>query len=391
MSQKQIDLSPELKKLRDEGFEVEIKNAYLLVHNVPYVNSEKKIDYGTLVSELTLAGDITAKPGSHVMHFMGDHPCNNDGSIITSIQHASGNQVLAEGIVINHTFSNKPPGGYKDYYEKVVNYMAIISSQAESIDPSVTAKTFKVVETEGLNDVFNYLDTHSSRAEISNISSKFENLKIAIVGLGGTGSYVLDLIAKTRVKEIHLFDGDDFLQHNAFRAPGAASKEELNKKPKKVSYFQEIYSKMHKYIIPHSHHLASTNIGELMEMDFVFICIGGGEIKKILIEELIEKGITFIDTGIGVQIADNSLLGHLRVTCGTKEKNEHINENISFADEGADDYSLNIQIAELNALNAALAVIKWKKLCHFYHDQKNEYHMIYDISVNNFLNDEINS
>jgi hypothetical protein len=34
---------------------------------------------------------------------------------------------------------------------------------------------------------------------------------------------VLDFTAKTHVKEIHLFDGDTFFQHNAFRAPGAAN------------------------------------------------------------------------------------------------------------------------------------------------------------------------
>ena len=388
MSQKLITHSPDLKKLRDEGFEVEIKNAYLLVHNVPYVNSEKVIARGTLVSKLTLAGDVTMRPESHVMFFVGDHPCNNDGSVITAIRHQSNTQTLADGIIVNHSFSNKPPEGYKDYYEKVVTYVNIISAPAESIEPSVIAKTFKVVETDNPEDVFNYLDTNSSRAEIGAISSKFDNLKIAVVGLGGTGSYILDLVAKTQVKEIHLFDGDDFLQHNAFRAPGAASLEELNQKPKKVSYFQEIYLKMHKYIIPHDYHLNSSNMEELTGMDFVFICINGGGIKKILIGKLIENGVTFIDVGIGVQIIDNSLFGSLRITSCSKEKNGHIGERISFINEGNNDYSQNIQIAELNALNAALAVIKWKKMLHFYHDQEKEYNAIYDISVNKLFNDE---
>jgi tRNA A37 threonylcarbamoyladenosine dehydratase len=52
---------------------------------------------------------------------------------------------------------------------------------------------------------------------------------------GGTGSYVLDFVAKTPVKEIHLFDGDIFDQHNAFRAPGAPSGEELEQRLKKVA------------------------------------------------------------------------------------------------------------------------------------------------------------
>ena len=60
---------------------------------------------------------------------------------------------------------------------------------------------------------------------------------VAIAGPGGTGSYVLDLVAKTPVRDIHLFDGDSFMSHNAFRAPGAASLEELRALPKKVDYF----------------------------------------------------------------------------------------------------------------------------------------------------------
>jgi tRNA A37 threonylcarbamoyladenosine dehydratase len=68
------------------------------------------------------------------------------------------------------------------------------------------------------------------------ISDKLKIPKVAIVGLSGTGVYVLDLVAKTPVQEIHLFDGDLFHSHNAFRSPGAASLDELRQAPKKVTY-----------------------------------------------------------------------------------------------------------------------------------------------------------
>lgn len=75
------------------------------------------------------------------------------------------------------------------------------------------------------------------------ITAKLAVEKLAIVGLGGTGAYVLDLIAKTPVKEIHLFDGDKFSSHNAFRAPGAASIDDLHKQNLKVEYLHAIYSR----------------------------------------------------------------------------------------------------------------------------------------------------
>lgn len=389
MSHKLINHSPDLKKLRDEGYEVEVKAGYLLVHSVPYVTSSKGIARGTLVSKLDLAGDRTAKPGDHVAYFRGEHPCNKDGSIITAIQHSSPKTKFSEGVEIDHMFSNKPRDRmYEDYYEKVTTYIKIISSQAQSIDSSVTARTFKPIESNEPDSVFNYLDTNSSRANIYVITSKLENQKIGIIGLGGTGSYILDFVAKTPVKEIHLFDGDSFLQHNAFRSPGAASVEKLREQPRKVIYLHQIYSNMRKNIIPHDFHITSLNLNEIAGMDFVFICIDNGEAKKSIFDKLIENGTPFVDVGIGVEIIDDLIIGSARLTTITGKKSDHIDKRVSFSDKGNDEYSQNVQIAELNALNAALAVIKWKKIFNFYKDCDKEHNSVYDLYLNKILNDE---
>ena len=39
-------------------------------------------------------------------------------------------------------------------------------------------------------------------------------------------------------------------------------------------------------------------------------------------------------------------------------------------------------------LNAALAVIKWKKLCGFYQDLKKEHHCAYAINLNQLVSNE---
>jgi len=61
-----------------------------------------------------------------------------------SVQHASGTRLLAVGLSIDHSFSNKPAAGYANYYEKVSRYVEIISSEAKAIDPSVDACTFNL-------------------------------------------------------------------------------------------------------------------------------------------------------------------------------------------------------------------------------------------------------
>lgn len=389
-----VDHSPDLKKLRDDGYEVEIRGNYLLINNVPYLNSKKEIKYGTLASELTLRGDITAVPSTHVVLFVGEYPCNKDGIEISQIRHQPINLTLDDGLVANYSFSNKPTEGYRDYYEKMTRYIEIISHPAESLGISVTARTFKVIESQDEGSVFNYIDTSSSRAGISSISDKLKPYKIGIIGLGGTGSYVLDLVAKTPVNEIHLFDGDEFLQHNAFRSPGAPSVEELNKKQKKVVYLKELYSKMHKRIFSHEVYIDSSNLDQLLGMDFVFMCLDKGNCKKIIVEKLEEAKISFIDVGMGIDIVDKTLIGIVRVTTSTDKKREHVRDKnrISFSeDAGNDAYSQNTQIADLNALNAALAVIKWKKLCGFYQDLENENHSTYTLNVNMLLNDDQHS
>ena len=56
--------------------------------------------------------------------------------------------------------------------------------------------------------------------------------------------------------------------------------------------------------------------------------------------------------------------------------------------DGDDEYDKNIQIADLNALNAALAVIKWKKLCGFYRDLEREHFSAYTVDGNCIINDD---
>ena len=41
----------------------------------------------------------------------------------------------------------------------------------------------------------------------------------------------------------------------------------------------------------------------------------------------------------------------------------------------------NMQVADLNMLNAAMAVMKWKKLRGFYADDVHEYHSLYTLAA----------
>jgi tRNA A37 threonylcarbamoyladenosine dehydratase len=391
MSQQPISLSSDLSRLRDEGYEIEIVSGHLVLHGVPYVNANKQVRRGKLVSVLDLAADVTVKPRSHVVMFAGEFPCDKHGRPLEKIR-AGGGQKISDDLITVHTFSSKPsPDGYPDYYEKMTTYVAILSSQAEAIDPNATARTRRVIANDDPESVFNYVDTASSRAGITAVSQKIAGQKIAIVGGGGTGSYTLDFVVKTPVAEIHIYDKDKYLQHNAFRTPGAASLADLKKMPGKAEYLHGIYSHMHRKIFPHDTFINASNVECLRGMDFVFLCLDQGCAKQVIVEKLEAFGVPFVDVGMGIELVDESLIGVLRVTTSTKSKREHVRRKnrIAFTGDGHENvYSRNIQIAELNALNAALAVIKWKKLCGFYVDQEKEHFSAYTIDGNNLVNED---
>ena len=196
MSPELLSHSPDLKQLRDEGYEISIVNAYLLVKHVPYVDSAKNIAYGTLISTLDIAGDKTVKPKSHVVLWAGSYPCNSEGKQLSNlVPEGNTNQKICEGLHATLSFSQKlRPGGYNDYYEKVTTYIKILDGYAHVIDPTATARTFPVIPSDEDNSVFCYMDTATSRAGIFSANEKLKTGKIAIIGLGGTGSYVLDFI-----------------------------------------------------------------------------------------------------------------------------------------------------------------------------------------------------
>src|SRR5690606_5200120 len=151
--------------------------------------------------------------------------------------------------------------------------------------------------------------------------------------------------------------------------------------------YKGIYEAMRKNIYEHSYYLFFENFVELDNMDYVFICIDDNEVRAQLVRYLIEKQISFIDVGLGVNTVDDKLIGTIRVTTVTEDKNDHVDRRIHQTNNLNNEYETNIQIAELNNLNAVYAVMKWKKLSNFYQDFENECHSTYSIN-NSFLNNE---
>ena len=390
MSSSPTDPDFAFERLRTEGYEVEIRDQHLLIHSVPFVTEQRVVRFGTLVCLYLRQGGHVVPPNgpgdNHQVWWTAGYPCYPDGTPLDlGVDNAS--HELLPGITVKHRFSNKPDQyqqGFPNHYEKVTHYVHLLQNQAKALDPEVDARNGTTVETAQAESVFRYSDTASARAEIVAISAKLAVDRVAIVGLGGTGSYLLDQIAKTPISEIHLFDGDVFGSHNAFRAPGAASIDEINAKTPKTDYFAAKYDPMHRGIVSHPYFLQPSNVAELAGFSFVFLCVDKGSARAMLTKFLVGQGIPFIDTGMDLALAAeaNSLFGTCRATLVTPTKSDHVATYIPMDLEEHDTvYRQNIQVADMNAINAMFAVIKWKQYRGFYGDDFTPYNLSYAVNL----------
>lgn len=384
-----VDRSPDLVTLVEEDFDVEVRAENLLVHHVPYVDAAGEVGRCILVSELSTNGERTIEPARHEVWVVGSVPYDHQGNKIPLVIEET-EVDFGGGVIASCRLSGKPHGRMPvDYHEKIKNYVEILGQYARAVDPSASHRNYPARATSEEESVFRYHDAATSRYGLSAINGKLKLGKVAIVGVGGTGSFILDLIAKTPIQEIHLFDDDVLYAHNAFRAPGAASLEELSASPLKVDYFAEKYGVFRRNLFPHPMRIESGNIERLREMDFVFLSIDAGPAKKVIVDSLVEWGVSFSDCGIGMERIENALRGTVRVTTATKDHHDHVDGRISYVDVNADEYDWNIQTAELNVMGAVLAVIKWKKLCNYYVDNVGEFNSTYVVARNKIYNGEM--
>ena len=391
MSHELISHNPDLQELVNDGYEVEIRAGHLILHRIPYVTSEQEVRFGELVTPITINGQDVGLPQDHTAYFRGEYPCDETGKPIEAIRNNSNRLELAEGLWVDHYFSAKPYGrNYKNFHDKMTHYAQVISRYARKIDPRATAQSGRLTSVEDPNDPFIYMETASSRAGITKMNEMLARDKIGIVGLGGTGSYILDFVSKTRVAEIHLFDGDQFQQHNAFRAPGASTKAEIAGKWNKAELYAAKYSKMRTGIVAHTEYIEPNKTEKLLELDFIFVSIDNNATKQWLFPTLQTGRVPFIDVGMGIERTDDKLLGIIRTSLSTPEKGlykpqaQKVQMEMGQQEQG--EYERNVQIVELNALNAALAVIRWKKFRGFYLDLEGEMQSAYTLDGNHLSN-----
>ena len=384
MFQRLVSHNNDIRQLTEKGYAVAFDTNSLIIRDIPYLNNQRQLQIGAIVAKLVFIDENRVTQDDHQIYFAGSVPHDLDGRPITNLGGSPVHLALSEAsrdVVVERSFSNKPcaTGRFADFFEKIDRYVTIISGPAIELH-AVTPYTFRTVEQEKTDSVFNFSDTLTSRAEISDLSAKFKNDIVAVIGLGGTGAYILDFLAKTPVREIRTFDLDSFYVHNAFRSPGRLHVDELGKL--KSDVYHSRYSNFRKGITSESTFIDSTCSTKLDGVTFAFVCVDKGTSRAGIFDLLIAMRIPFIDVGMGLSRKNESLKGMLRTTYYSAEDGQKVRDKglAALADTPDDMYKTNIQIGELNALNACLAIIRFKQLRGFYLEEIPHYHLLFDIA-----------
>jgi ThiF family len=267
---------------------------------------------------------------------------------------------------------------YPDFFAKIENYVNIISAPAIARHGG-SVLTFRTVETVAEDSVFKFHDTLTSRAEIGDLAAAFKDDVVALIGLGGTGAYLLDFLVKTRVKEIRAFDLDPFHVHNAFRSPGRLDPSEFRRP--KAEVYQTRYENFRHGLSAQPKFITASSVEDFEGVTFGFVCVDKGSSRVGTFELLMAKKIPFIDVGMGLSRKHGPLNGMIRSTYYSAKDAQKVKDMAlsELSDQPNDLYRTNIQIGELNALNAALAIIKFKQLRGFYLEDQPNYHLLFEV------------
>lgn len=364
MSTSPFAADPSTSRLLAKDYCLSFEGNHLIVEHVPYVTSAKAVAYGRLALPVVFSGEaLQDATGDHTIWFIGEQPCDEQGRPLPGP--ARSPHAVTPHVTANFMISSKPKNGgvFANTYEKVTSYVRVLSHPARALDPTATP-TPGAGWTEIPDDLpFVYPDTGTARAGLADLNELFRGHRIGIIGMGGTGSYILDQVAKTWVDAIDLFDGDAFDNHNAFRAPGAADIEDLKLRPNKAEHFARQYSQMHTGINAHPVFITADNLDELSACSFVFMAAADASEKSEILAWLRQRGIPTIEVGMGIRDEGGRLSGLLAVVNHYPGEPETL---ASVSTGGANEYDRNIQVADLNCLNAMLAVGNWKKYLGYY-------------------------
>lgn len=265
-------------------------------------------------------------------------------------------------------------GNYEDAWHALLNYCSIVAAAAQAGGGQETQRKDRVFQFEILGE---------NTPDIREWQDKARGQKIGIVGLGGVGLWLLDIMSKTDVSEIRIWDGDHIEGRNLVRAPGWAGQDGIGQN--KAEYFGHLYSQFRTGISVYPEYLDPGDPSNTLDsLDFVFIAIDRADTRGALCERLEQSGVSFVDVGMGIERQHGEVRGSLQVFFSGKDAGRWRIGIPTIVGIGEQEYHV-LQLADLAALNASIAVGMWRRHVRQYARDSKDWLVRYSVESNTLL------
>jgi hypothetical protein len=176
--QKLVSHNSDLRRLVEKGYAVAFDSNHLVIRDIPYLDSDRKLQIGAIVAKLEFIDQERVTQTDHQIFFAGSVPHGLDGTPIPNLAGGPTQLILSQAskdVVVQRSFSNKPKvtGTFPNFFEKIESYVAIISGPAIDLhNPDPYPYTFRAVKEIVADPIFKFHDTLTSRTEITDLSAK---------------------------------------------------------------------------------------------------------------------------------------------------------------------------------------------------------------------------
>ena len=360
------------QEARRRGWTIEVHQNRISVGEVPYRKKDGEagkcqISVETQDDGLSMRAPDNSGGASHAARLSGVE----EGCAYQAIGEPVGNVLWTDKAKECVISIKRDDGEYVNCWHALTVYTSRVTGEVGREKRKQIERIFAFeIEGEDARDMRNWRD-------------RARGQKIGIVGLGGVGLWILDLMSKTDVREIRIWDGDEIEGRNLVRAPGWASQEAIGKN--KAEHFGEQYGRMRKGISIHGQYWSADEAENSFEgLDFVFIAVDKTETRTALCEKLEERRIPFVDVGMGIERRSERVRGSCQVFFSGKDPGQWRIGIPTVEGAGEKDYH-ELQLADLGALNAALAVGMWRRHIGQYEEEEKDWLIRYRIENNDLL------
>jgi hypothetical protein len=102
--------NPDLQRLLEKGYALTIDSDYLVIRDIPYLDSTGELQWSALVGKLLFENQNKVRPEDHQIHFAAPRPFGLDGQIVRGLGGGEAQLNLSEyckDIAIGQRFSHK--------------------------------------------------------------------------------------------------------------------------------------------------------------------------------------------------------------------------------------------------------------------------------------------